>query len=72
MPQLLLWSVRQSGCTRLGRSGTSWVALAVARRSAASSATGPPWICASLPILTYQRGTPVSPHMARRSSFAAS
>ena len=45
---------------------------AVARRSAASSATGPPSIAASLPILTYQRGKPVSPHMARRSSLAAS
>ena len=45
---------------------------AVARRSAASSATGPPSMRASLPILTYQRGRPVSPHMARRSSLAAS
>ena len=48
------------------------VARAVARRKAASNATGPPSIFASLPILTYQRGRPVSPHMARRSSFAAS
>src|SRR6185503_601217 len=48
------------------------VARAVARRSAASSATGPPSMLASLPILTYQRGRPVSPHMARRSSLAAS
>ena len=33
---------------------------------------GPPSMRASLPIFTYQRGTPVSAHMARRSSFAAS
>ena len=35
MPTLLSWSVRQSGCTRLGLSGTSRVAVAVARRKAA-------------------------------------
>ena len=46
----------------VGRSGTPWVAFAVARRSAASSAIGPPSIWASLPIFTYQRG-----HRCRRT-----
>ncbi len=61
----------QSGCTRLGRSGTLCVALAVARRSAASSAMGPPSTRASLPIFTYHRGVPVSPHMASRLGAAS-
>ena len=72
MPTLLSLSRRLSGCTRFGRSGTSWVARAVARRSRCSTSTGPPSTRASLPYFTYQRGTPVSAHIGRRSALAAS
>ena len=52
MPTLLSWSVRQSGCTRLGLSGTLRVASAVADLTASSSATNPPSGRASLPAFT--------------------